>query len=118
MKSGASGESRVAHGGSGRVLGRCLPYDMSAESFEETDTARTPRIRQEAWPKELCWDRMGGRCRRVVVMSRDRVLIMSWFEPLAGITSDHYGSGTAPLVDRGPWRVRWGHEPLVGCWAN
>lgn len=29
---------------------------------------------------------------------------MSWFEPLAGITSDHHGSGKAPLVDRGPWR--------------
>lgn len=42
MKSGVFRESQVAHGGSGRVSGRCLPCDVSAESFEETDTARTP----------------------------------------------------------------------------
>ena len=27
---------------------------------------------------------------------------MSWFEPLAGITSDHQGSGRAPLQTEGP----------------
>ncbi len=42
MKSGVFRESRVAHGGSGRVSGRCLPCDMSVESFEKTDTARKP----------------------------------------------------------------------------
>ena len=47
MKSGVFRESRVAHGGSGRVSGRCLPCDVSAESFEETDTARNSRIRKE-----------------------------------------------------------------------
>ena len=30
-----------------------------------------------------------GVAGRVVVISRDRMLIMSWFEPLAGIISDH-----------------------------
>jgi hypothetical protein len=45
MKSGVFRESRIAHGGSGRVSGRCLPYDVSAESFEETDTARNPHSR-------------------------------------------------------------------------
>jgi hypothetical protein len=30
-----------------------------------------------------------GVAGRVVVISRDRMLIMSWFKPLAGIISDH-----------------------------
>lgn len=60
MKSGASGESRVAHGGSGRVPADVFPTTVSAESFEETDTARNPRIREEAWPQGVCWDRMGA----------------------------------------------------------
>jgi hypothetical protein len=46
-KTGAFRESRVAHGGGG-VSGRCLPYDVSIESFEETDTARRRGVRQ-AW---------------------------------------------------------------------
>jgi hypothetical protein len=72
-----------------------FPTTVSAESFEETDTARTPRIREEAWPA-------GGWCRRVVGISRYQVLIMSWFEPLAGITSDHQGSSQAPQQTEGP----------------
>jgi hypothetical protein len=46
-KTGAFRKSRVAHGGGG-VLGRCLPYDVSIESFEETDTARRRGVSQ-AW---------------------------------------------------------------------
>jgi len=42
------------------------------------------------------------RSRRVAVTSQRRVLIMSWFEPLAGITSDHQGSVGAPLQTEGP----------------
>ena len=47
-KTGAFRESQILHGGGGGgVPGRCLPYDVSAESFEETDTARNSRIRKE-----------------------------------------------------------------------
>jgi hypothetical protein len=53
-------ESQVVHGVSGRVSGRCLPYDVSAESFEETDTARNPAFDRRHGHKELCWDRMGA----------------------------------------------------------
>jgi len=45
------------------------------------------------------------------------MLIMSWFEPLAGITSDHQGSVTAPLQTEA-LAVCWGHEQLVGCRAD
>jgi hypothetical protein len=60
MKSGVFRGISVAHGGSGRVSGRCLPYDVSVESFEETDTARNPAFDRRRGRKELCWDRMGA----------------------------------------------------------
>jgi hypothetical protein len=31
------------------VPGRCLPYEVSAESFEETDTARKPWLQIQGW---------------------------------------------------------------------
>jgi hypothetical protein len=69
------------------VSGRCLPYDVSIESFEETDTARRRGVSQ-AWATRG-WHELVGDAGRVVVIGRDQVLIMSWFEPLAGIISDH-----------------------------
>ncbi|MGB9137077.1 MAG: hypothetical protein WCB73_07605 [Pseudonocardiaceae bacterium] len=42
------------------MSGRCLPYDVSVESFEETDTARNPAFDRRRGRKELCWDRMGA----------------------------------------------------------
>jgi hypothetical protein len=51
MKSGVFRDLGLPTAGSGRVPGRCLPYDVSVESFEETDTARNSRIREEAWPQ-------------------------------------------------------------------
>ena len=54
---------------------------------------------------------------RVVVISRDRMLIMSWFEPLAGIISDHEGERDSSASRPRALAVCWGHEPLVGCRA-
>jgi hypothetical protein len=51
MKSGVFRDLGLPTVGSGRVPGRCLPCDVSVESFEETDTARNSRIREEAWPQ-------------------------------------------------------------------
>ena len=56
-----------------------------------------------------------GDVGRVVVISRDRMLIMSWFEPLAGIISDHEGERDSSAGRPRALTVCWGHEPLVGC---
>jgi hypothetical protein len=58
-----------------------------------------------------------GAAGRVVVISRDRMLIMSWFEPLAGIISDHEGERDSSAGRPRALAVCWGHEPLVGCRA-
>jgi transposase len=43
---------------------------------------------------------------------------MSWFEPLAGIISDHQGERESSAGRPRALAVCWGHEPLVGCRAK
>jgi hypothetical protein len=58
---------------------------------------------------------MPACCRDQLTPSSDHV---SWFEPLAGITSDDQGGAGEPRNRLRALAVCWGHEPLVGCRAK
>src|SRR3954451_23077478 len=90
-KTGAFRESRVAHGGGGcraDVFPTTCPSSPSRRPTRP-DAVVLVRHGPQGGGIELV-----GDTGRVVVIGRDQVLIMSWFEPLAGIIVR--ASGTAP----------------------
>jgi hypothetical protein len=98
MKSGACREFRVVYGCWSWFRVDAFHKPATVESSVERSTVRN---HQSGAGEAMVVVQMPACRRDQLTPSSDHV---SWFEPLAGITSDYQGELESSTADRGPWR--------------